>query len=74
MHAVFTAILPYVFYTSAFAYIDTGKASILAAGGEPAAAMIFGFLFFGENPTLLSVIGLAITIIALAFICRPEKE
>lgn len=74
MHALFTAILPYVFYTAAFTYTDTGKASILAAGGEPAAAMVFGLLFFGERPTVLSCIGLVVTIVALAFICRPEKK
>ena len=74
MHAVITAVLPYILYTVSFAYIDTGKASILAAGGEPSAAMVFGFIFFAERLTLLSVIGLIITIGALIVISKPEKE
>ena len=74
MHAVITAVLPYTLYTVSFAYIDTGKASILAAGGEPSAAMVFGFIFFAERLTLLSVIGLIITIGALIVISKPEKE
>ncbi len=38
------------------------------------AAMVFGFIFFAERLTLLSVIGLIITIGALIVISKPEKE
>ena len=61
-------------YTLSLSYVDTGKVSILAAGGEPSAAMVFGLLFFGEVPTALSLCGLAVTIAALWFLCRPESR
>lgn len=74
LHSVCTSVLPYVLYTIALTFIETGKASILAAGGEPVAAMLFGLLFFSEKPTVVSVIGLAVTITALALLCRTPKK
>lgn len=74
LHAVCTSVLPYVLYTLALTYVDTGKAAILSAGGEPVAAMIFGLLLFSEQPTLLSVAGLIVTIIALSVLCLPDKK
>ena len=74
LHSLFTSVLPYVLYTVALIYIEAGKTSILAAGGEPTSAMIFGILFFSETPTILSVIGLVLTIIALSLLCMPSKN
>lgn len=74
LHAVCTSVLPYVLYTLALVYVETGKASILSAGGEPVAAMLFGFFLFSEIPTLLSIAGLIITIIALSILCLPDKN
>ncbi|MDR3355246.1 MAG: DMT family transporter [Synergistaceae bacterium] len=74
LHSLCTSILPYVLYTAALSHVETGKASILAAGGEPIAAMIFGVLFFSEIPTFLSLSGLALTIIALSLLCMPTKQ
>ena len=74
LHSLCTSILPYVLYTLALAHIDAGKVSILASGGEPMAAMILGMLFFSEIPTILSFIGLILTIIALSLLCLPVKE
>lgn len=71
LNSLCTSVLPYVLYTMSLSYVDTGKVSILAAGGEPSAAMVFGLLFFGEMPTVLSLCGLAVTIAALWFLCRP---
>ena len=66
-----TSILPYLFYSIALLYMENGKVSILAGGGEPIAAVVFGVLFFSEIPTILILIGLVITIIALSFLCMP---
>gem|GEM_PF-2366396 len=55
-------------------YVETGKAAILAAGGEPSAAMLFGLLFFVEVPSPLSLAGLVLTVIALSFPCAPGRE
>ena len=74
LNSLCTSVLPYVLYTLSLSYVDTGKVSILAAGGEPSAAMVFGLLFFGEVPTALSLCGLAVTIAALWFLCRPESR
>lgn len=64
MHSLCTSVLPYALYTVSIQYMETGKASILAAS-EPVAAMVFGALFFSEQPTFLSLFGLALTVLAL---------
>ena len=74
LHSVCTSVLPYVLYTISLIYVETGKTSILAAGGEPMAAMILGMIFFSEIPTILSFIGLIITILALSLLCMPSKN
>lgn len=72
-NAVIASVLPYVFYTLSLNYMEAGRASILAAG-EPVAAMVFGFLFFSEKPTMLAVAGLVLTTAALILFSRPEQE
>lgn len=72
-HSALCAVIPYVIYTMSFNYMDSGKAAILAAI-EPAAAMIFGVLFFNEIPTILMVCGMLLTIAALSVLCLPAKK
>lgn len=72
-HSLCAIILPYVLFTWSLHYVDAGKAAILAAGGEPSAAMLFGIIFFHEIPSILGIIGLIITIIAISILCRPEQ-
>jgi drug/metabolite transporter (DMT)-like permease len=73
-HALCCIILPYVLFTWSLHYVDAGKAAILAAGGEPSAAMVFGIIFFNEIPSILGIIGLIITIIAISILCKPESK
>lgn len=73
LHSLVTSALPYICYTAAISRIDAGTVSILAAS-EPAAAMLFGFLFFQEQPTLLSLLGLVITTLAIAALGRSQTE
>ncbi len=73
VNALFTSILPYILYTLSLSHVDAGKVSILAAGGEPSSAMVFGMIFFSEKPTVLSLCGLAVTILALWLLCVPGK-
>ena len=54
-------------------HMDAGKASILCSC-EPVAAMVFGICFFGEIPTVLSITGLIIVLVALAMLVLPEKK
>ena len=73
LNALCTSVLPYVLFTFSLTYIDAGRVSILAAGGEPSAAMIFGLIFYEEVPSVLSLCGLAVTILALWLLCKPPK-
>lgn len=74
VHALCAIILPYVLFTWSLHYVDAGKAAILAAGGEPSAAMLVGIIFFNEIPSILGIIGLIITIIAISILCKPEPN
>lgn len=73
-YAICTSILPYILFTYAMQHAETGKVSILASGGEPTAAAIFGMLLFAEMPSVLTVAGLVITIAALAILCYEEEK
>ena len=73
LHSLVTSALPYIFYTTSISRIDAGIASILAAS-EPAAAMLFGFLFFRETPSALSVAGLFLTTGAIIALSRSQTK
>ena len=73
MHSLCTAVCPYAFYTVALDHMEAGKASILSSC-EPVAAMVFGFFFFREIPTVLSIAGLIIILIALAMLVLSDKK
>lgn len=73
IHSILVLILPYLFYTVSLNHMDTGKASILASC-EPVASMIFGIIFFNEIPTVLSVIGIILTVTALTLLSMPSKK
>lgn len=69
-HSTCATVLPYVFLTLGVKHMEAGSASILASGTEPVAAVMFGLIFYMEIPTLIMYIGLVITIVALAFLCK----
>lgn len=73
MHSLCTAVCPYAFYTVALDHMEAGKASILCSC-EPVAAMVFGLFFFEEIPTVLSVTGLKIVLLALAMLVLSDKS
>ena len=73
MHSVLMLIMPYVFYTISFSFMDAGKASILASC-EPIASTIFGIIFFNEIPNIPSIIGIALTVTALTLLSMPSKR
>lgn len=74
VYALCTSILPYMIFTFALKHAEAGKVSILASGGEPVAASIMGMLVFAEMPTILSVIGLVVTITALGLLCYNDTK
>lgn len=74
MHSLCTAVLPYLLYNLALSNIDASLASILVAGAEPSAAMIFGIIFFAEMPSVVSILGLVVTIVALTIlVIKPNN-
>ena len=70
--SVMTIILPYVLFTYAINHGEAGKTTIISSASEPSSAMIFWIIFFAELPTLLSITGLVVTVIALALLCRED--
>ena len=72
-HALCTSVLPYVFLTYALMHAETGTVSILASGGEPVSAAVFGVIVYSEIPSLLMLLGLAIVIYALVLLCQTPK-
>ena len=74
IYSACTSILPYVLYTIALKHAEAGKVTLLASGGEPTAAAVFGLLLFGEVPSVVSWIGLVVTIAALALVAQPEED
>ncbi|WP_295721928.1 DMT family transporter [uncultured Methanobrevibacter sp.] len=73
-HTLFTSICPYLLFTIAITHIENGRATILCSGAEPLSATIFGFLLFRENPTILNIIGIIITIIALSILIKSNDN
>ena len=74
IHSAFSSILPYICFTLGLSRADTGMVSILASAGEPVAATVLGMLIYQEQPTVLTIAGLVLTIVALAILVRPKKE
>ncbi len=72
LHASCSSILPYILFAVGLKYVETGKASIIASGSEPTSAMIFGAVFFQEQPTFFSVFGLCLTVLALYLLLKPD--
>lgn len=70
IQSIVSIVAPYSLYNIALKYIDTGIASILSSV-EPVAATFFGFMIFGEQPTIFSIIGLLIVLFALALLSNP---
>lgn len=54
---VFSTVLPYLFYTSGLAKVESGKASIMASL-EPVLASLVGVIAFGEPMTAMTAIGI----------------
>ena len=63
-HSACVTILPYIFYNLALNHIEAGMASVLGSA-EPVAAMIFGVIIYREIPSVISIIGLVIVLVAL---------
>jgi drug/metabolite transporter (DMT)-like permease len=73
-HASVTSLVPNLVFALAFRYVDSGSVSILSSGAEPTAAMIFGFVFYNEVPTLIGIAGMVITITSMIILTRNNRQ
>lgn len=73
LHSLCASVLPYTLYTLSLNYLEAGFVSILASG-EPVAAMIFGAILYREEPTVLCIIGLVLTVLALVLLGQSKKD
>jgi drug/metabolite transporter (DMT)-like permease len=73
-HASVTSLVPNLVFALAFRYVDSGSVSILSSGAEPTAAMIFGFVFYNEVPTLIGITGMIITITSMVMLTRNSRQ
>lgn len=64
MFSVWVTVLPYLLYTKGMAYNNATIASIVSTV-EPVVAALLGFAFFGENPGLTGVVGIAFVILSI---------
>ncbi len=72
--ALFTAVttlIPYAAYTTGLAYIEAGKASVMATI-EPAVAVCIGIAFFHESASIMKIFGI-ILVLASIFLLREKK-
>lgn len=69
LHALCAVVLPYALYSLSLVYMENGRVAILAGGGEPVAAFVFGMIFYHEMPTALNLLGLVVTVAALTLMC-----
>lgn len=73
LHSIFTSIVPYLFFSIALTKMDNGFATLLCSGSEPTSATIFGALIFAEYPSILNLVGIVITIIAMSMLIRLDS-
>ena len=66
LHSTLSFALPYVLLTLSLHYMDVGISSIFISSAEPLAALSFGIILYGETPTFLMVVGITLTILAIA--------
>lgn len=73
LHGLCTGVIPYILYAKALQYLEAGKAAALSTS-EPAAAMVFGLLFYGEVPTIIGIGGIVIVMTSLIFLCLDKES
>lgn len=57
IYVLLSTVIPYTLYTAGLIHTENSKASIIVSV-EPVAATLFGFIFFGEMPTGMTVCGM----------------
>jgi len=71
---VFNTVLPYLLYTFALNYMESGKAAILSSV-EPVVAALIGIFAFGETPTVETLLGVLLVVASIAVLnLRPGNK
>ena len=66
-------VVPYLLYTAALKYVESGKAAIIASV-EPVVATLIGIFVFGEAATLPSLVGVLLVIGSIAVLYLSKKD
>lgn len=73
-HTLFTSILPYLLFTLSIRFIENGKASILCSCAEPISASLFGLAIFGEVLSILNIVGIFLTLLAISLLSYGDNS
>lgn len=73
IYVLVTTVAPYLLYTYGLKHVENGVASVLASV-EPVIATILGFLVFSESPTISSLLGILLVMLALILLSISHEE
>lgn len=73
LHALIGTAAPYILFTVALNYIDTGRAAILSSS-EPVSATIMGYIIYHETLSVYALTGMVMVLAALIILSKPEVE
>jgi drug/metabolite transporter (DMT)-like permease len=71
--AIIATVIPYLLYTKGLEYIENSKASVIVAI-EPVTATVLGMVLYNESLTVISVVGMALVIAAIAMLSGKQPE
>ena len=71
--ALITAVIPFLFYTLGLHMVEASKAGILATV-EPMVATIIGIVFFSEQLTIFSGLGILLILVAVIILNLKKKD
>lgn len=73
LYTVVTTVLPYLLYTAGLQHVENGAASVMASV-EPVVATLLGFLVFSERPSVSTIIGILLVLVALMVLNFENKK
>ena len=71
--ALVISVVPYLIYLKGLTVISASEAGIIASI-EPIVSTVAGILLFGESVNMLKICGIAVVVIAIAYMNMPERK
>lgn len=65
--------IPCLAYTAGMRHMDNGKASIMVSV-DPVVAILIGIVFYNEKPSVISALGMVLSIAAIVLINTDQRE